>query len=315
MSVLIPFMFDSQRQIGVWVSFDEQRSLIGGAGVHRFVMAMQVDGRNTLPMGTPVLLSGTAWLVTSGSRDYLGQWTTEKPVALYAQPSSAQLVLELRDDQLALIDHRRLKGNGGGGVRLELEIHAALTGGLLREETPPASRWPWQRTKPSRAESGPWPVAHNGHTVTFTPGQWAELLAGINAHAALTVVLPIPVFDADAHAVGVLLRDAIKLVSEGQAAKAVIDARRAIETMDRAFGDLDTRHAAIRTIVDIPPTERNQEQRFTLVRHALFSLASPSAHGDAHADTFTWNRETALAVIAAVAALGAARSEVQTRRP
>jgi hypothetical protein len=314
--VLIPFLFDSRRQIGVWVSFDEQRGLVGGAGVHRFVMAMQVDGRNSLPVGTPVLLTGTAWLVTTGSRDYLSGWTTEKPVALYAQPSSAQLVLELRDDQLALIDQRRLNGNGGG-VRIELEIHAALTGGLPREAEPPGSRrrWRWGTKKPTPVESGPWPVAYNGHTVTFTPGQWAELLAGINAHAALAVVLPVPVFDADAHAVGVLLRDAIKLVSEGQAAKAVIDARRAIETMDRAFGDLDSGQTAMKAIVDIPPVDRTQEQRFALVRHAMFSLASPSAHGDAHADTFTWDRDTAVAVIAAVAALGAVRSRAKTRQP
>jgi hypothetical protein len=312
---VISFLFDSRRQMGVWVSFDGQRGILGGAGVHRFVMAMHVDGRNTLPVGTPVLLTGAAWLVTSGSRDYLGQWTTEKPVALYAQPFSAQLVLELRDDQLALIDQRRLKGNAGGDVRFELEIHAALTGGLPREEAPRPPRWRWWRKKPMSVASGPWPVAYNGHTVTFTSGQWGELLAGINAHAALAVVLPVPVFDGDAHAVGVRLRDAIKLLGEGQAGKAVIDARRAIETMDRAFGELDAGQAAMKAIVDIPPVDRTQEQRFALARHALFSLASPSAHGDAHADTFTWDRETAVAVIAAVAALGAMRSKVETRQP
>jgi hypothetical protein len=170
MSALIPFVFDSQRQTGVWVSFDEQRSLIGGAGVHRFVMAMHADGRNTLPVGTPILLTGAAWLLTSGTRDYLGQWTTEKPVALYEQPASWQLVLELRDDQIALIEQRRLKENGGG-VRLEFDMHAALTGGLPREDPPAPTRWPWQRKKPSQVERGSWPVAYNGHTVTFTPGQ------------------------------------------------------------------------------------------------------------------------------------------------
>jgi hypothetical protein len=115
--------------------------------------------------------------------------------------------------------------------------------------------------------------------------------------------------------VGVLLRDAIKLVSEGQPGKAVIDARRAIETMDRVFGELDTRRADVRAIVDVDAADRTQEQRFALLRHALFSLSSPSAHGDAHADTFTWNRETAVAVIAAVTALGAVRSQAQKQQP
>jgi hypothetical protein len=85
--------------------------------------------------------------------------------------------------------------------------------------------------------------------------------------------------------------------------------------MDRAFGELDTRRAAIKAIVDIPPEDRTQEQRLALVRHALYSLASPPAHGDANADTFTWNRVTAIAVIAAATALGAVRFEVQTRQP
>lgn len=91
MSALIPFRFDSRREVGVWVSFDEQRWLLGGAGVHRFTVAMHVDGRNTLPVGTPVSLSGAVWRMTSGSRDYLGRWTTEKPIALYGRPFTTNL--------------------------------------------------------------------------------------------------------------------------------------------------------------------------------------------------------------------------------
>jgi hypothetical protein len=306
---LIPFHFDSRREIGVWVSFDEQRWLLGGASVHPFTMAMQVDGRNTLPVGTPVSLGGTVWLITSSSRDYLGRWTTEKPIALYGQPFTTNLVMELRDEQLALIEQRRLKSDGS--VRFDLDIEAALTGGLPREEPAPTRRWP-RRKQVSRAETGPWPVAHNNHTTTFTPGQWAELMAGINAHAALAVVLPVPVLTPDAHAVGLLLRDAVKLVMDGQPGKAVIDARRAIETMDSVFGTLNAGQAAIKAIADIAPSDRTQEERFALLRHALFSLASPPAHGDPKAAAFTWNRETATAVVSAVAALGAVRSNANS---
>jgi hypothetical protein len=129
----------------------------------------------------------------------------------------------------------------------------------------------------------------------------------------LLVVLPVPVFEADAHAVGVLLRDAIRLVGDGQPGKAVVDARRAIETMDEVFGRPEKTRAPIKAIAEIEAESRTQGQRIALLRHALFSLASPPAHGDKHAGTFTWNRETALAVVAAVTALAAVRADTKTQ--
>ncbi|AEB44300.1 hypothetical protein VAB18032_15950 [Micromonospora maris AB-18-032] len=118
-----------------------------------------------------------------------------------------------------------------------------------------------------------------------------------------------PALDPDAQAVSALLREAVKLVAAGHPAKAVIDARRAIEVADTVFGALNASNAAMKLITDIPPNDRTQEERFALLRHALFSLASPPAHGDPKAEQFTWSREAALVVISAVASLMAVRSD------
>jgi hypothetical protein len=120
-------------------------------------------------------------------------------------------------------------------------------------------------------------------------------------------ILPVPITDPDAYEVSRLLRDATRLIGNGEPAKAVIDARRAIEAMDAVFGDVDTRKSAIKAIADVDAEKRTEAQRLALLRHALFSLASPPAHGDEHAATFTGNRESGLAVVAAVAALAAVR--------
>jgi hypothetical protein len=142
----------------------------------------------------------------------------------------------------------------------------------------------------------------------ITAAQWQEVLAGVDAYAALTVVLPVPIMDPAAYEVGRLLRDAARLIGNGEPAKAVIDARRAIEKMDAVLGAGDTRKSTIKAIADIDAEQRTEAQRLALLRHALFSLASPPAHADERAATFTWNRETALAVVAAVAALAAVRA-------
>jgi hypothetical protein len=52
-----------------------------------------------------------------------------------------------------------------------------------------------------------------------------------------------------------------------------------------------------------------------LQRHALHGLASPAGHGDEVADSITWDRPTALAVIAGVSALAACRQAFVAEAP
>ncbi|MEU8008593.1 hypothetical protein [Micromonospora parva] len=305
----VTLTFDSMHDMSVWLSFDERRFLQGGAGVHRLTMALKIDARGTLPAGTPIALGGAAWL-TTGSREYLGQWATESPITLYDQPSSETLLLALTDDQVAIIEQRRARN--GGGFSIDLDINALLTSGMPARsfESPRRASWgPRRAAAPEPVITG-WPKAHSSHGVYFTPAQWSEMLAGVNAYASLTVVAPLPALDPDASAVATHLREAVRLVTNGDAAQGVTEARRAIEALDAVFGTPDRGKRAIRDIAEINPEARTLSERVALLEHALFSLASPAAHADPNATTFQWNRERAKLVVASVAALAACRSDI-----
>jgi hypothetical protein len=63
-----------------------------------------------------------------------------------------------------------------------------------------------------------------------------------------------------------------------------------------------------KSVVSTARDKRTLDQRLSLLRRALFSLASASAHGDPVAGSITWDRENAMAVIAGVAALAACKN-------
>jgi len=96
------------------------------------------------------------------------------------------------------------------------------------------------------------------------------------------------------------LRPAIRKVSDGEYGDAVVAARRAID-------DMGTGWASEKSVVGTARDKRSLDQRLSLLRHALFSLASPPAHGDPVAASIKWDRENAMTVIAGVAALAACR--------
>lgn len=82
---------------------------------------------------------------------------------------------------------------------------------------------------------------------------------------------------------------------------AVTEARRAIDALGETRPAWRRENAVTRTKRD----ERTLDQRLAMLKHALFGLASPAEHGDSVAAAIKWDRETALAVIAGVAALAA----------
>jgi len=308
-ALVFSLVFDSQQDVALWLSFDERRYLHGGAGMHRLTMEMRLDARHTLPTGTPLSLGGHAWLHTT-TREYLGRWTTEHPVAIREQPFSAALILDLNDDQLALIEQRRAKN--GGNFSIDLDVQALVLPGLPPAATPPSRpRWPWRaRPQPQPLRQTAWPIAEAQHTLNFTHGPWFEMLAGINYHASLSIVAPMPTLDPVAQKTAARIREALRLIGNNEPEKAVVEARRAIEAMNVDLGDTDRSSTAIRAIVGIKATDRTVEQRLALLEHALHSLSSPAAHGDRHATTFDWNRQRAILVVAAVNALAACQPEV-----
>jgi hypothetical protein len=75
----------------------------------------------------------------------------------------------------------------------------------------------------------------------------------------------------------------------------------------RAIDDMSTAWATENSVVNTVRDQRTLNQRLSLLRHALFSLASASAHGDPVAGSITWDRENAMAAIPGVAALAACK--------
>ena len=71
----------------------------------------------------------------------------------------------------------------------------------------------------------------------------------------------------------------------------------------RAWELSGSEKAAIQT----PKEKRSMRERLSALRHAVHALANSSAHGDEVADSIKWDREKALAVIAAVSGLAACK--------
>jgi hypothetical protein len=116
----------------------------------------------------------------------------------------------------------------------------------------------------------------------------------------MALVVPVPLDSSPAAKVGSHLRNAIRKVDEGEYKDAVIAARRAIDDMAAGWD-------SEKSVVDTDAKQRTLRQRLSLLRHATYSLASAPAQGDKAATSINWDRENAMAVIAAVAALAACK--------
>jgi hypothetical protein len=264
------------------VSIETPSAIHRGAGLHRLTCPVKLDARNTMSGGVPVLLNGYAWLSGTGM-DWLGAWSTENPVVTQdGQGFEATLVLPLTDDQLAVIEQRR----AGSDLTLQFDVNVTLGYDPAAASGSAEDRWPaksFQQQTPVYRET------------------WVRLLSQIPTAMSLAIVLPVPLDASAAAHVGGHLREAIRKVNNSEYGDAVIEARKAIDAMDGKQPDWESE----RHIAGIRKEERTLDQRLAMLRHALHGLASPAAHGDEAAAEIRWNRETALAVIAGVAALAA----------
>lgn len=272
--------FGSSRQLSI--DIEAPAALHRGVGIHRLTFPIQVDTRNTIETGVPVELRGQAWLGANLS-DWLGTWTTERPVVTRKDlPDSATLVLPLTDEQLAVIEQRR----AGADMQIMFDIQAVLGYDPAVATGDGEARWPartFQQMMSVQSES------------------WTRLLRQAATGTSLAIVLPVPLGSgAEAAAVGAHLREAIRKVDLGEYADALTSARKALEaTGDGVDKDPDAAKTAAK--------QRSLPQRLSVLRSSLHSLASLGAHHDAITADIQWDRETALAVIAGVAALAACR--------
>jgi hypothetical protein len=253
-----------------------------GAGLHRLTFPISLDARNTMSGGVPVALSGWAWLSMNGT-DWLGSWSTERPVVTRVEPFDATVVLPLTDEQLAVIEQRR----AGSDIRVQLD------GNVVLGYDPKAA---------AGSDNDRWPERSFQETVHIYRDSWGRLLTQVSTATSLAVVVPVPLDATAAARVGTNLREAIRKVNNGEYGDAVIEARKAVDAMDGQAPGWE----AERRIAAVKKEERTASQRLAMLRHALHGLASPAAHGDDLATEIKWDRENALAVIAGVAALAAA---------
>jgi len=229
----------------------------------------------------PVTLSGWAWLSMTGM-DWLGGWTTERPVVTRDEPFHATLVLPLTDEQLAVVEQRR----AGSDLNLQFDGNVVLG---------------YDPAVADGSENDRWPERSFQERIYIYRDAWVRLLSQVSTAMSLAIVLPVPLDASAASRVCSHLREAIRKVNNGECGDAVTEARKAIDAMDGKQPGWDSE----RHVAGIRKDERTLDQRLAMLRHALHGLASPAAHGDEAAAEIRWNRETALAVIAGVAALAA----------
>jgi hypothetical protein len=252
-----------------------------GAGLHRLTLPVKLLPRNGLDGGVPVTLSGSAWLTMQGM-DWLGTWTTERPLVTSDFEFDGVIALPLTDDQLAVIEKRR----AGSDLSIKLDTDVVLG------YDPAAAQGP---------ETERWPISHFQENIHIYSDAWVRMLNQTAVAMSLAVVVPVPLDASAAAKAGLHLREGIRKVNNGEYEDAVTAARRAIDDMGTSW---ISEKAAIQT----PKEQRSLEERLSALRHALHALASPSAHGDPVAASIKWDREKALAVLAGVSALAACNS-------
>ena len=252
-----------------------------GAGISRLLFPMQLDPRDSIGAGVALSVSGHAWLGPS-KMDYLGPWTTAEPVATHeGARSDATVVLPLSDEQLAVIEHIR------AGADLNFWIETNIVLGY-----DPA-------VADAESSSDRWPIRKVQDNVSLQREAWSRLLAQSAVGMSLAIVMPVPLDKSTAGRAGSNLREAIRKLNNDEYADAVTEARKAMESIQ----DADRSLAAAKTALSIGKDRRTLGQRLSLLRYAVYGLASPAAHGDDNASAVAWDRETALAVIAGVAAV------------
>jgi hypothetical protein len=107
-----------------------------GAGLHRFLLPFKILGVSNTPEGIPLSISGSAWLTVTGM-EWLGTWTTERPLVTRTSEDYQHIVLPLSDDQLAKVEKLR----AGREVRMQIDADVVMydPDGLAQ---PSPDRWP-----------------------------------------------------------------------------------------------------------------------------------------------------------------------------
>jgi hypothetical protein len=244
-------------------------ALVPGLGAHQSRIPLTVEGEG-LAENSLVSLRGTLWLNGAGP-SYLTAWTTEKQVGLRTFPIQHKMVASLSDDQLAAIERHR----NGKQLGLIIDVKASISG------IPDA-----------------WPTGTVQGTLRIPASQWLSALESVGAAASLTIVVPAPLAGGDRQQMGVRLREARAAIDDGRYEDAVSSARKALEAARKR----ETLHGEVATRAKNPKT-LSQEERWSVLHHAIWGLACLAPHEDPVTQGATWSRADAVAIVATTAAL------------
>lgn len=259
-------------------------SLFQGIGVTRMGFPLSIDSRGTIPVGTPLYLTGQVWL-GSNQADWLGFAWPDRMLIVKHGEDGGTLMLTLTNDQLAAIERRR------AGLDLSLTVQIDV---VLGYDPGPSDA---AQTAGMGSNGQRWPAAMSQMPLTLQDGQWERLLAQAVVGTSLAVVVPLPIGrDTPSTRAGDQLREALRKVNAGEYEDAVVTARKALEAFDGFANEKSIVSAAP------DPRTRSYQDRSAMLRHALHSIASLAAHDEPGIQRIRWTRENALSIIAAVAA-------------
>lgn len=243
-------------------------SLTPGIGIHRLAIIVTVASIG-LPEGLPTQLSGELYAGLSNAHRWLGPLHI-KQLATRSFEGQEQLTCSLSDSQLRAIEALR------DGRDLSLRAHLDAT--LLHPV------------------DGVYPVGQAQETANIPAEAWTRQLEALGAAVVMEVLVPLP-FDGSElrRAVG-RIREAKGNITDGKYEEAIIKARLALDYVRQVMPS-DPLAAGTKAM------QRTQTQRWVMLVGDLHSLASGANHDDPVTEGFTWSRDDAVMIVAAVAGL------------
>ena len=128
--------FGGNRQLSTKIGMPN--GLRQGAGLHRLTFPAEFDARNMIGGGVPLTLNVHAWLGAARG-DWLGPLLTDEQIVTFdGLPFSANLVLALSDEQLAVVEQRR----AGSDLTFWLTGQVVLGYDPAVAGRPTEERWP-----------------------------------------------------------------------------------------------------------------------------------------------------------------------------
>lgn len=256
--------FDSKT---VSVAVDAENARFSqGFGIYPLTLQLTLTPHN---FEADALLEASAELEVYGNPGHwLASATHPIRVGIHS-PTACQVSFPLTSTQILGIEEHRAGQRPG----FRLTLHGCLPGEVSAGAYQEASQY-----------------------FTIAASTWLDLIERVSASVAVTVPVPVATGEGAIAAGAVLLRDARRLLNEGNFDAAIVTARRAMERAQSAaqWPDISRNE---------DPRQRTQEQRWRAVFKAALDQAAGAAHEDEVTKEFSYSRRDVEAVIGIAASL------------